>query len=446
MGLYLGNKIITPSIVSQGSGGGETVTATNKTGHSIAKNDKVWVNPEEGYSYNFNVVGGLSIDNSTSVISGFSTNNYIQLKNAFNPGNNQWEVRCKFTTPNVSDQQTIFKSAISAPENSGRYGCYFDIYQSKFRISASSDGTSWDIVHDQAGTYAVISNTTYYIKFGWNGSQYYLEYSMDGETFTRDITVSSLSPVYNNLGITVFGLNWWGDIYQAPFLGSIDFSETKLIINSSDWWVPSITKVSDWSLVNFYDHDYSYDLDINGTPSINNGVASGFSSSNYLSKTTAPDSWNISDYTFYCKFTSKASSANQNIVAGSVMLQEQSGYVKTWNGSTVIQLFRVYSNNTYWVKVVVSGTTQTFYYCTDGKSYAQCYTGTFPASTFNIAQVGYRASSGAYVGSIDLKEMYLKNSNSEIVWFATSDKTITGIADESIAVGGTGGVKTVLPE
>lgn len=423
----------------------DVVTAMNKTGSDIATGDKVWLNHEDGYSYNFDVVGALNVDNETTEINNFSTTNYLQLKNAFNPQNKTWEVVILFITNNVTTQQSIFKSGISAPAAVGRFGVGVEINSSHFRISASSNGSSWDLAHDTAGTYTILANTTYWVKLGWSGTQYYLEYSLDGETYTRDITVSSSTAVYNNLGVTLLGLNWWNDAYQAPFLGTIDLSATKITIDGSDWWVPSITKISDWSAVNFNNQDYSYDLDIVGSPTIEYGVVSGFSSSNYLSKTTAPSSWNISDYTFYCKFTSKASSANQNIVAGSVMLQEQSGYVKTWNGSTVINLFVVNSGRTYWVKVVVSGTTQTFYYSTDGVVYTQCYTGTFPASTFNIAQVGYRASSGYYYGSIDLKGMYLKNTSDNAVWYAMADNSLTGFAAENIAVNAAGDVKTVLP-
>lgn len=444
MSLYLGNTKVTPIIKEVGTGG-DIVTAINKTSSDITAGDKVWLNHESGYSYNFDIVGSLNVNETTSIISNFSTTNYLQLQTPFNPSSSSWEVLCKFTTATVTTQQNIFKSGISAPAAAGRLGAGFEIYQSHFRISVSSNGTSWDLAHDLAGSYTVLANTTYYVKFGWSGTQYYLEYSTDGETFTRDITVSSSVSVYNNLGVTLLGLNWWNDAYQAPFLGTIDLSGTKITVGGSDWWVPSIVKISDWSAVTFDKQDYFYDLDINGSPTIDYGVVSGFSSTNYLSKSTPPDSWNISDYNFYCKFTSKASSANQSIVAGSVMIQEQSGYVKTWNGSTVINLFTVTSGRTYWMKVVVSGTTQTFYYSTDGVIYTQCYTGTFPASTCNIEQVGYRASSGYYYGSIDLKGMYLKNTSDKIVWYAMADNSFTGFATENIAINATGNVLTILP-
>ena len=439
------DELVAGTAKSGGNGGSaDTITAINKTGSDISAGDKVWINHESGYSYNFDVVGALNVNNETSVISNFTTTNYLQLKNAFNPANKTWEVLSKFTTPNVATQQSFFKSGISAPAAVGRFGVGVEINASHFRISASSDGSSWDLAHDTAGSYTVLANTVYWIKLGWDGTQYYLEYSTDGETYTRDITVSSSTAVYNNLGVTLFGLNWWNDAYQAPFLGTIDLSATKITIDGADWWVPSITKISDWSAVTFDKQDYSYDLDINGSLTIDYGVVSGFSSTNYLSKTTAPSSWNISDYTFYCKFTSKASSANQNIVLGSVILQEQSGYAKTWNGSSNINLFIVNSDKTYWVKVVVSGTTQTFYYSTDGVVYTQCYTGTFPASTFNISKVGYYQNAGAYYGSIDLKGMYLKNTSDNTVWYAMADNSFTGFADENIASGTAGDVKTVL--
>ncbi|MBO7735224.1 MAG: hypothetical protein J6S67_21850 [Methanobrevibacter sp.] len=425
-------------------GGGDEITAMNKTGSDITAGDKVWLNQESGYFYNFDVVGSLEVDETTSEISNFSTTNYLQLQTPFNPQSSSWEVMVLFITLNVTTQQTIFKSGISAPDAVGRFGCYVAINQSKFQISVSSDGTSWDLVHDTAGTYTVLENMAYWVKFGWNGTQYYLEYSLDGVTFTRDITVSSSTAVYGSLGVTLFGLNWWDNAYQAPFLGTIFLSGTKITVGGSDWWVPSITKVSDWSVVNFEKQNFSYDLDINGSPKIEYGVVSNFSSSNYLSKTTAPDSWNISDYIFCCKFNSESASSSQVIIIGSIILNTASGYCRTVVGSSNTNLFRISSYQTYWVKVVVSGTTQTFYYSTDGVAYAQCYTGTFTASTFNISKVGQNAGT-YFIGSIDLNEMYLKNTSNNVVWRAVSDNSLIGFAKENILNNMTGTVKTILP-
>lgn len=430
---------------SSGGGGGsaDTITAINKTGSNLTTGNKVWLNHEDGYSYNFDVVGSLNIDNDTTEINNFSTTNCLQLKNAFNPQNKTWEIVVLFITQNVTTQQTIFKSGISAPDAAGRFGCYVAINQSKFQISVSSDGTSWDLVHDVTGTYTILANMAHWVKFGWNGTQYYLEYSTDGENFTRDITVSSSTALYGSLGVTLFGLNWWDNDYQAPFLGIIYLSGTKITVDGSDWWVPNIEKVSDWTAVNFNKQDYSYDFDINGSPKIEYGVVSGFSSSNYLSKTTAPDSWNISDYTFYCKFNSTSASSSQVIIIGSIILNTASGYCRTVIGSTNTNLFKISQYQTYWVKVVVSGTTQTFYYSTDGVAYAQCYTGTFTASTFNISKVGQNAGYYFY-GNIDLNGMYLVNTSNNVVWRAVSNNSFTGFADENIASGTAGDVRAIL--
>ena len=183
----------------------------------------------------FTVEGSPTITNK--VASGFSTSNFLKLKDAFDPQSRTWEVLCKITTgSSVSTQQNIFKSGISAPAAAGRFGVGFEINTSHFRISASSNGTAWDLAHDVEGTYTILTNTTYWVKLGWSGTQYYLEYSLDGQNFTRDITISSSTAVYGLLGVTLLGLNWWNEAYQAPFLGSIDLSETYINIRGSLWW------------------------------------------------------------------------------------------------------------------------------------------------------------------------------------------------------------------
>lgn len=190
------------------------------------------------YKTTQNFITNGSLTTTNNGISGFSTSNFLKLKKAFNPQNKTWEVPCKFTTPNVSTQQSIFKSGISAPEAAGRLGIGVEINETHFRISASSNGTSWDLAHDIVGTYTLSANTAYWIKLGWDGTQYYLDYSLDGETYTRDITITNSTAIYGSLGVTLFGLNWWTDAYQAPFLGTIDLSETYIIIDDKLFWTP----------------------------------------------------------------------------------------------------------------------------------------------------------------------------------------------------------------
>lgn len=178
----------------------------------------------------FNVIGSPTIDDSTGIISGFSTSNYLKLPTAFNPSNNPWEWNLKVTTGNNFSSEPAI--------------CGFTADQTGVRINISSTGnfvflvatSSWINIAQTSyyiGTYVAQTNTTYWLKCGWTGTQYYFEYSLDGVTYTRDITApvsTAISSVVSIFGTTYANNTWF------PWNGSIDFSETYIKINGVETW------------------------------------------------------------------------------------------------------------------------------------------------------------------------------------------------------------------
>lgn len=186
------------------------------------------------YYDNFTVVGSPTVT-SAGIASGFTTDSYIQLIDAFNPANNSWEVQVKFTTSsNVTTVQEILHSR-KGTGSSGKYGIGLSIDNTHFNFFCSSDGSDW--LFDLYGTYTILTNTTYWVKIGWDGAEYYLEYSLDGETYTRDITNASTSAVYSPLTSSFIGV-WNNGSFTNAFGGSIDLSKTYIKINDEIWWVP----------------------------------------------------------------------------------------------------------------------------------------------------------------------------------------------------------------
>ena len=186
---------------------------------------------------NFTVVGSPAINDSTGVVSGFSASNYLQLPTAFNSGNNSWEIVIKFKTNSFSSEQKLFQSHLS----SSRYGACLGIQtDGHFNFFCSSDGSSW--LFDLYGTYNIAANTDYYVKFGWNTTLYYVDISTDNQNYSRDISFSSSSSIYDILTITNFGIYFNNqNKYVNPFLGSIDLSETYININGERWWNPYVS-------------------------------------------------------------------------------------------------------------------------------------------------------------------------------------------------------------
>lgn len=208
---------------------------------------------ETGVYNNYNVIGSPIVNTTTGVVSGFSTSNYLQLPQAFNPGNNPWEMLFKVRTgSDLQAWQEIFHSSV-APNESGRYGLSAMIDSGNFELDISTSGSSW--IGSDHGTFVLSENTDYWVKIGWNSNEYYLEYSTNGADYIRDITYT----VSNNLPNLT---NSWIGIYRSsdymyPMLGSIDLSESYIKINGNIWWSPMSMSIEAKWLANKSIYDYS---------------------------------------------------------------------------------------------------------------------------------------------------------------------------------------------
>ena len=368
------------------------------------------------YIYNFDVIGSPTINNETKVVSGFSTSNYLKLKEPFNPQSNTWEVRCKFTTGNdVSTASQILHSCKGSGSD-GRFGIGLKIgNSSKFNFYCSSGGSSW--LFDDYGTYTVLANTTYWIKFGWTGTEYYLDCSTDGENYTRDVTYSSTSSIYSPLVYTYVGIYSTSSM-SDPFLGSIDLTETYIKINGSNWWVTEFTKgakqVLDSSITKV------------GSPTISSDfVVSGFSTSNYLT-TSNPSitGFDSNHSTWYFQFKTGSSVNSDPCFEGLIPIFIESSYVKTWNANvgSGVSLFSCTGSTDYWIKVVVNGSSRTFYYKTANNDWTQCYqANNFPEGTSShviITSIGYAPWPKGFTGTIDLKGLYVADLQGNVIWRA----------------------------
>ena len=391
-------------------------------------------------AYNFNVVGSPTINNTTKVVSDFSTSNYLQLQEPFNPGNNPWEVVVKFKTgSNVTSVQQIFQSCLGTG-NAGRYGININIdSSSKFNFFCSSSGSSW--LFDTFGTHIVQANTDYIIKIGWTGTEYYLEYSLDGETFTRDVTYSSESAIYSPLIFTYFGV-YSTSSFSDGFKGSIDLSETYIKVNNTVWWQPEFTKVP-------VQEPNVTNLD---TATNNDGVV-------YNITRALPMKHNVTFYKnksfeIYTKLltTSSVADINEIFVVPNVML------LRTWNSNWNPCFYvngnweqtstgsNVYTNSTYYIRcryfpdtTTVDGKTYTaknvyFEKSTDNSSWTSIYNTSLATYFFgNDASVTEREIDGAWgaqgtseiwKGSIDFNTAYIK-VDGQIVWNGIANVTVS---------------------
>lgn len=240
--LYLGKNAVVPAITVSGGEVTSVITATNNTGSAILEGDKVWIN-QDGNTYelvnyyssvpNFNTVGSPTITNG--VASGFSNDDYLQLPEAFNPGNNPWEIKVKFSTDNSSTDKGILQCS---SDSSTRWGVVL-LLSSNWTLwfAVSTDGANWDLSADTTQT--LQPNSTYYVKIGWTGTEYYLNLSSDNETYEQCISIESTSHIYGSLGHTRLG-----SYYIYPYTSSIDLNDCYIKINNEIWWQPYETNIT----------------------------------------------------------------------------------------------------------------------------------------------------------------------------------------------------------
>lgn len=232
-------------------------------------NETVWKGLRKECVGNFTKVGNVFI-NKDGKASNFSINNYI-ITPTFNPANNPWEVRIKFTPKyayvNAADK--LFGSHVQANKEN-RYGINL-AYTNTFIFAVSAENGSYK--NNSTGTYIIQPNTTYWIKFGWSGTEYYLDVSTNGTEYIRDITVLDVTPVYNQMGFTSLGGGYVSDGWN-DFNGTIDLSETELLINGETFYKPEVTYVTNTvqgCLYNYTDNGQATTLNcfaVNGDESV----------------------------------------------------------------------------------------------------------------------------------------------------------------------------------
>ncbi|MEI8129724.1 MAG: hypothetical protein WCG95_08945 [bacterium] len=88
-------------------------------------------------------------------------------------------------------------------------------------VYLSSNGSSWNI---SGGSIGIKSNwdiiTEYYIRVRFTGSQYLVDWSTDGISWTNDITINNTSSIYPNMSSLFFGIS--NDRVTNPLAGTMD--------------------------------------------------------------------------------------------------------------------------------------------------------------------------------------------------------------------------------
>lgn len=174
---------------------------------------------------NITTIGSLTI--TDGVASGFSTSSYILLPQVFDVSKGQnWEMVFKFTTGDDVTSQCGIASGMIKP-------CFSWCIQNGKTQCNVGDGTDWLVAStDIYGSTTISTNTTYWMKVNFNGSQIRVYLSINGPTYNLvwSYTTSKTIPACN----IVLGQGRALSLTNVPT--SIDLNESYIKIDDKVWW------------------------------------------------------------------------------------------------------------------------------------------------------------------------------------------------------------------
>lgn len=171
------------------------------------------------YKYNnFTKVGSLVVNEDTGLVSNFSTSNYLQLPQTFNPGTSDFEIVIA-GIPEDDSSYVLAGTQNSTMALSLQRNCYL-----------STGGSTYNISLPITSTYSSGQKT--WLKIVRQGNTFTRYSSLDGTTWVTESSTtdsSSLNSVTLNIG-------FYGYETSKSYIGTVDLSETYIKVNNSVWW------------------------------------------------------------------------------------------------------------------------------------------------------------------------------------------------------------------
>ena len=361
-----------------------------------------------GYK-DFDIVGDVNI--TDGIINGtLNSSNYI-YKNISTDTSKPFE----FTT---KVRFTSFPSIYNSILDCNNYSLFFGYSpsNSKFQLYLGSNGSSWNIASELTGGSCQL-DTDYWFKIGWTGTKYYVQSSTDGTTFTEIITCDSSTAIYSFDKITI--AYYTGDGTWS-FTGYYDLNEVSYSADNSLIWTPYSQVKENFTRV--------------GSPTIEDGIVSGFSENNYLiygNPTFYSNPWEMQ-----LKFTANPISEwfkltgsqtdfkggnSFGVGATNVLQWEATTNGSSWDINLIVDDMTIETNTYYWARM---GWTGSLYYLdisTDGVNFIRkkSVSNSSPlvyTEPLWIGKTWHDSNTDHYWrGSLDLNDCYIKENN-QIIW------------------------------
>ena len=385
--------------------------------------------------------GDLNLSNG--ILSGFSASNYAITVQEFNPGTQPWEIVMKIITGNdVAASQRIIETMRGFSTGSLYSPVRLAISASKIYANLSANLTS-DSIGIINGTTTLSTNTAYYAKLQFTGSQYILSLSTDGKIYNTEGTLTSSANILDGYPLLLGRHVNTASASISPLKGSVDLNSSYININGQTWWKWNGVTGQGYSWQTFpaakigevamkseiVEPNYT----VVGSPTITEaGVVSGFATGNYVQ---LPQEFNPDGQTWEAVYdfvtgsnvsTNQAIMSNPRAHSGIILhiFESKINYYASSDGSTmditdgsyVAGTSTLSANTHYYIKLAFTGTQYIVYLSTTGKfngeetteititSSESLYPGTM---CFGIGSSGGTTAAYPFLGTINLSECYI---------------------------------------
>ena len=350
-------------------------------------------------STKFTKVGSPTVT-SDGIASGFSSSNYLMTSTI--DFTKPWEIISTFKIDNASSEKMLWAIQGSGWFNYVYIGQSLSTFIFTFKVS---DNTEKNLRIE----YAATINTLYKLSIGWTGTTYYAKlYDING-TLLQEKTVNSALTLNVTSGYIQLG---YGSSGGYSLNGSIDLKQFSITVDGVPVFSGNKTGID-----TIKPNDYT----VVGSPTISDdGIASGFSNSNYL--TYALPAIGNNKFEIICKVNSGTFTQNNNCIFRlgtnqyrSVLLRRENHF-RVWlvdtQGTDLAQLYtpNILDNTNYYIKFGWDKSKYYLYYSLDkinwtttGSNQEISSSDLLSSYNQNGLYIGYTASNNNYMyGSIDL--------------------------------------------
>lgn len=374
---------------------------------------------------------GYWFDKAKLQIGNMSSSIYPTTLHALHESNKPWEAVIKIHTGALSANTMIIGG--TSKFNSG-VSCWINTSKN-MQVVISSNGSSWNVRSEVTAFSGFTTYTDYWFKIEFTTTAYNFYYSTDGKTWSNPYTVASTAQVYSN-GYWVIGSGRIGGDTWYTGTDYIQLDECYIKVDGKYWWTGCklekaeendeifVTKTDKKFYIPYTEHFdyYKYINEVNGVfvgtwCTDINGILSGFTTENFITLDLSLKRNNNAEYVI-C-FTTNSTFTDDAVFHAEYFANieiKTSGAVQfyNWKAGSSTTLFTAEPNTTYFVKILVNGTTKTYSYSTDGVNFVGDITITDASLSITNTSYGIclgRSSHSAvrpFKGTINLNKCYIK--------------------------------------